>query len=535
MSDERIHRPNLSRWLIGHPRWMGLPPVLVYLILMVPAVCIRRAQINPDAVCYIRLAGYLLRGDWAHAFSGYWSPLLPGCLAPLMAGGLDGLWGARVAIALFGLLYLLAADRLLRRFDGMTPTMTPAMRLAVMLVTALFTVRLAVKIITPDLPMAAALLGYLALVRDRDGNARPRRFFLAGVMGGAAYLAKAYALPFVLAHLPMTLLIQRWQHRQRASRIAVAWGAGMLGLALPAVPWIALLSHDYGRLTMGTAGRFNHNNVDHAPPEVQYHPLFFIPPDPYIVENEIKDRRMTGAWNPLASRDNLRRQWAIARDNAPRILAALGGFDGAWLVPLSIIAALGFAMIRGKPHGDIPWLAMTVAVYCAGFLFVYFEPRLIEAAMRFPAMLLCVSVAGRFKARAAWIPIAVFAVSAIAGLPGAFRAPEGDEIYRQAAVALRDIHVTGPIAANNRGVGTYVAYFLDAKLITLPPTDSPAEIDRYCREAGVRCLVIGHELPGKDGPSSAVEQLAHDGGWKRVQQLSNIRVGMEVYVRAIPE
>ena len=548
MTDDRYHRLSHPPWLIARTYLIWLIPLLLYALLIMPATYIRRAQINPDAIVYIRLSTYLLRGDLAHAFSGYWSPLFPWCMTPLLATGMDGLIAAHVLLAVIGAGYVLMAYRLLRAVAGIAP----GVQFWIMIVAALTAARMAVKIVSPDLLMAALLMAYLSVVHHADVLRRPGRALLAGFLGSLAYLAKAYALPFFLVHFPITLFIHSWRERGKNSvtsgppvssnlkttHLPVTILAGIGGFLFLAGPWIALLSHSYGRLTMATAGSFNHNQVDAAPDEVKYRFTRFVPPDPYLIENEIKDRRATEHWSPFDSRDHLARQLKTIQTNARQILLALASFDGIWLVPLCILATILLSLPRPGIGWEAPWLAITLLIYCSGFTIVYFEPRLIEAALKFPAMLLCVMLSVQLATR--WslrlLPIAVitiFAAAALIDLPGAFRPAGRDEILRQAGQAMRDHGLKGPIASNNRGTGMYVAYFSDTKLVSMPPTDSVREFERDCRTSGVRCVVIAKEI-GRTGTienPSAPEIAVRGVGWRRRARVADLRQQIEVYER----
>jgi hypothetical protein len=561
MSDVPFQRFANPPFLARSPRRIWLWPLLVYAILVVPAVWLRRGQINPDSICYIRLSTYLLRHDWSHAVSGYWSPLFPWCMAPLLATGMEGLVAAHVMLGVIGAVYLIAAHQLLKQFDAIQP----AARFWMMMIAALVTVRLVVKIISPDLLMAAILLFYLAAMHRRDVLRRPMLAFLAGILGGLAYLAKAYALPFFIAHFLLTLLLRGWISRREADPIrrvgagqlcAVAL-AGMLGCLLVAGPWIALLSHSYGRLTISTAGPFNHNEAPGAPEELKYRFSFFIPPDPYLTESEIIDRRVTRFWSPFDSAERMRRQWRIAEANTPQILATLGSFDRIWLVPvcLAIASALGITlMLRRRVQTEtdaweLPWLAMTLLVYCSGFTIVYFESRLIEAALRFPAMLLCVLLAihagqhvaarsSKLTRCGTALPIfvlVVFSVSALIDLPRSFTHARRDGMPRAVADAMRAAQLHGPIASSNRGIGGYVAYFLNAKLITIPVNQSASDYQRECDMGHACCVVVVREFG--DGrippqpPPPALMTVVEGSGWTRRVRIADARMQIDVYER----
>ena len=546
------------------PYLIWLLPLLLYVALGIPAAWMQRELINPDAIAYIRLSRYLLAGDWHHAFSGYWSPLYPCLMAPLIATGMDGLLAAHLTLALCGGLFVWMAHRLLRQFEDTIPPLT---RLWMLLVTACVAVHLMARIVSPDLLMGAVLMGYLATAARSSVLVRPRQAFRAGVLGGMTYLAKAYALPFFLVQFPVTLLMHALALRRArvagagigrsvpARRLLVACAAGLLGFSTLAGPWIGLLSHRYGRLTMATAGPINHNEAARAPAEVKYRPTFFVPPDPYITEAELLDQRVTRFWSPLESWQRLRQQWEVMRDNVPQIVRALAKFDGVGLVPIALVIGLISAPLvlrGGAVEWRSAWLAMTIAIYCAGFTAVYFEPRLIEAALWCPAFLLCVLLmrravgllAGRGERVArgakAGLPCLVFAtytVTAVAGGLWAWRRPVHDRLFRDVAASMRSAGLRGPIACSSRGIGAYVAYFLDAKLITIPATDSPEEYERDCRRGAVQCLLINRSAPSGTTPSdptSSAQLVATGPGWVKRLELANSRAHIDVYSRARP-
>lgn len=56
MSIVQFQRFANPSFLARGPRRIWLWPLLVHTILVVPAIWVRRAQINPDATCYIRLS-----------------------------------------------------------------------------------------------------------------------------------------------------------------------------------------------------------------------------------------------------------------------------------------------------------------------------------------------------------------------------------------------------------------------------------------------------------------------------------------------
>src|SRR5204863_2907885 len=92
---------------------------------------------------------------------------------------------------------------------------------------------------------------------------RARTTIVAGLVGGLAYLAKSYALPFVVAHFTLVHAVRWISSRSRGSRRMVAerFLAGMVAFLAVALPWITTISLKYGHLTASTAGSYSWNLI----------------------------------------------------------------------------------------------------------------------------------------------------------------------------------------------------------------------------------------------------------------------------------
>src|SRR5881394_3864362 len=179
-------------------------PLLVYGMVALKLGLADREVMNGDTVSYVRRAGYLLRGDFYHFISEHFSLMICWLMAPLVAAGIDGLYAARIVTGCIGAAHLVLVIKLSERLLAVHWIW----RLLLGLALAPFLAFVAIRAITPDHLLAAWLVGYFIIVLD---PALPRsrwRQFAAGIVGGMAYLAKAFALPFVLVHLLLTLLMQ---------------------------------------------------------------------------------------------------------------------------------------------------------------------------------------------------------------------------------------------------------------------------------------------------------------------------------------
>src|SRR5258706_11520657 len=232
MENEPKHDPlRLLRNLL----YFGLP-LLVYISTVIPLALASRDRINPDAVAYIRRALYISRGDFYHSLSGYWSPLISWCIAPLIKPTVYPLHAARFICCAWGAIWLIAAGIFFDRFT----TIHRFWKICVLTISAIYIAEIAARQITPDVMLAACLLLYLSITLSPNFLRRPSLQFLARVVGGFAYLAKAYALPFVLVHLPLTILIRTWLDHETGTtrpKILLPLARALLGIVIFSLPW----------------------------------------------------------------------------------------------------------------------------------------------------------------------------------------------------------------------------------------------------------------------------------------------------------
>ncbi|MGA2499370.1 MAG: hypothetical protein ABSH20_16645, partial [Tepidisphaeraceae bacterium] len=356
-----------------------LVPLLVYVAVAIPLYLAYCDMVNPDGFCYARRAAYLARGQWWASISGYWSPLICWCMAPLLRCGMDGVHAARVVLGLGGAGLVLAFGWMLRA----VLEWHWGLRLAAASLLAPAAAAMAMRQISPDTLLGAVLMGYLALAGRRDLLERRWIAVGAGLLGGLAYLAKAYAFPFVLVHLPLTIAMLAWMLRRQGRfhtgrNAMVSITLALAGFALLAGPWVAVLSWRYGQLTISTSGARAHAQVGPGDAGSAWdwnRPV----PDPYIIPPENHEFLRCAFWSPFSSRQAWSHQLHVVRNNAQtldrtfRLYAPVGlALAGIALLPLTM-----WLQPRGRRWQGI-WLGLTLALYCAGYLPVYFHPRYIH-------------------------------------------------------------------------------------------------------------------------------------------------------------
>jgi hypothetical protein len=306
-------------------------PFVVQIILLAKATWLFREQINPDAISYLRIAGYYLHGQTDLMVSGVWGPLLSWLIAPLLLVFDDGLLAAHVAVAISAIVFLFGTYSLLRAMK-----LPDSAVMAGTWITVFLSVYWSTTVISPDLLMGGIFCWGISRLLSGKYDLG------TGLILGVAYLAKHVALPLSgMAVIAFAII-----NRPRLGAIAIV-GVGFL---LIAGPWIAALSYKYGRPTFSTIGPIQHAIV--GPPDVyRDHPdhLHFYKPEPgRITTSEDPTNLPYNYWSPIESWAYARHQASLVYHNAGTILHYLRSFD--WL-GLGIISAIfGIVGIRkGDP------------------------------------------------------------------------------------------------------------------------------------------------------------------------------------------
>jgi hypothetical protein len=518
----------------------------VYTVLVGFLAFQQRGYINADFVGYATIAKRVAGapGPWLTA---YWSPLYSWLMAPffaLRAG--DGLWIGRGVLILGGTLYLWALHLLARRFHDANPRRNLLITAGVLTCGVLQAAIWAAALLDPDLLADGLIFLCCALLLDPDLDRRPRRALAAGVVAGLAYLAKAYALPYLVFLLPLTLLLQAVAQRERTGACArrclriIPWFA--LGLLLVAGPWIATLSAGRGHLTISSAGAANHANM--SPENLGKDPLW----KPGLVADFIADPHLEPDWRPWQDREHLRHQLALALANARNCVGHVAG----WLALL--VMSLGVVLMRrvrskapmhsAAERFAIAWLLGAASLYCAGYCMVNLEARYIAPVV---APLLClaalVALCGESatarqgpQSLARWRPgravftgvlmVAVFAAQDLYRAQHvAYQHSQCSPIAigqivaeRLAAERARGTLAEGPLASSWYHRGLYVAYAGDrvAAYLGTPRASEPADMTAQLNASGARCYLRWVD-PGKPAAAlSAIEAFVPGAPWVRV-------------------
>jgi hypothetical protein len=324
-------------------------------------------QLNPDGIAYIRAARHYTAGAFDLAISGWWSPLLIWLLVPAVAVGADPILTVKLLGVGLGVIFALGVALILREIGlGLHAYLGFAGSLLVALV-------MIPEPISPDLLVAAVLTLYFAASVRLIWSASPSHWLVSGLIGGVAYLAKSYALPFVTVHLVFTFALQlncsalSYQvpgGRPRRPTLVAApgrrgfhprWGIdggpGCTGRSLRGTspPFTTLQAPRPGRLT------------------VWENPKEISAPWPF--------------WSPLDGLAGIKRQAQTIILGSRQAINALR-VDSAGLTLIGLVLAVG--LLSPRPllpmHRIRLWALGSILVYATGYILIFVEPRYIWPA-----------------------------------------------------------------------------------------------------------------------------------------------------------
>lgn len=443
-------------------------------------------KLFPDTTSYISIAQKYLEGDFVNAVNSYWAPLLSWAMVPFLALGFDPLQSIKFVTIAAGTATIFAADSLFAAFP-IAASLRRLMLLALVPAILYFSMSMA----TPDMLPTALLTAYFGIVFRNNYAARPANGVLCGVLGGVAYLSKHYALPFFVIHF---LLLNAWHYRfnHAGARILKHTAGGLLACALVAVPWIAAISLEQGRLTMGTSGARTHAYMGPQSRGDTFAHGLVAPENPTAISAwEDPSTDMLEPWSPFESRENFRFYLGLVSRNSIEAARAFFIFS-----PLSIPIVVAYVVwIRRINVNGAALPVLTMVLYTPAYLSILIEQRylwpLSILLMLMTGLLLTALAARARKLGASGLRIAGAACLASFVLGPTFKLAQefdtGADLYRLATRLNRDYGVHGNIAAHNQYKSPlYMSCFMGARFF--------GTSDRSLSEAQIESVLLEHDI-----------------------------------------
>ena len=219
---------------------------------------------NPDGVSYQDMGDQFWRGNWHAALNSYWSPLYGWTIGLILRIARPAMAWQYPVVHLLNFAILLAAlfcfeffwrELLAWREDKNRGVESEPFvwALGYLLFAYVHFVFHPLELVTPDLIVAA--LVYLAsgwMLRFASGRMSAAYAGLLGVVLGVGYLAKTAMFSFAVVVLATMFAVA-------CKRRAGKWLAGtaLLGFLAISIPFIAALSWNAHRFTLGDSGKLN--------------------------------------------------------------------------------------------------------------------------------------------------------------------------------------------------------------------------------------------------------------------------------------
>jgi 4-amino-4-deoxy-L-arabinose transferase-like glycosyltransferase len=464
------------------------------------------AGINRDALSYFTIARSYAEGH--PVVRGYWSPLLPWLMAPIIALGSDPFVAFRIVAGVAGALWALLAALI-----GERAGLPPSSRLALAGTVCLIILWTAFYPQEPDLLSAAVVGLYLWLMTSPTFARRPVLFgILAGLVGALGYYAKYYNYAFFLVHFPVSCLILEYRSHGRSVVIRTI-AAGLASFTVAVLPWVLAVSARYGHLTMTTSSAIGRAIVGPSGENHPYGTRLYTEPEDILFPGEDPQLRhyQDVGWSPLESVENLKHQIRLTWSNASEWL-------GTTLGPLGPIPALGLLAlgltslttpVQPIRSAHTRWILFTVVLYAGGYLSAfaagflrYYYPILPLLMIGLLQLVDALSQPLRRLFRPRWAQTAAGLLAlALPTLSFSWFWPILSSLRTRENTCLRDASAALSASLVPPMVGTIdqesqISYYTSTRTYGVIPADWPAaEVDRQLTLLGVRSILTTPQDP----------------------------------------
>jgi hypothetical protein len=499
--------------------------VAAHAALLLVAVWHNRGSFGPDAIPYMRIAGYYASGDTALMISGYWGPLISWLMAPLIRLGVPALTAAWTIMFISAIGLLLSCVLLFRRLR-----LPPAgQSLASTLVAIVSVGWCASDAITPDLLLCTFILFAIARTISAPWLSSTRYQAGTGLVWSIAYFSKAVAFP--LAFL-ITAGIACFWWLTRSTRLLPLMRAAAVTLTaflICALPWLTVLSIKYHRPTFSVTLVVNHGGVgpgvDPGDIRISTFQMFHTPAPGRISSWEDPTSLPYPMWSAFQSLPNALHQLKLIEVNALFELATIRNFDLLGFGFVSLIVGTALVWVGREHAGGVePWqwcIAPLLAVlliylpnYGASSRYYYLAYIFLLAA----SVGLANWISGRVTPSPAlmrrMLYVAIAASFSIGMLPEVWAAVHKEARWQQTiarararADQLRSEGIVGPVAGGAVD-GVYLSYSLSQPFHGSVPMASMHDFDGL--KGKVKLLLVERNNP-------AIDMLRTDANYRELE------------------
>jgi hypothetical protein len=286
---------------------------------------------------------------------------------------------------------------------------------------------------------------------------------------------------------------------------AIARGAigFLVGLGTLTLPWVAVITTAYQRLTFGTASRFNFALIG---PDSFWYPTLTLGLFPPANEHALSSWEDPGLlpqkiWNPFSSTANFAFWLQKIVSNWGYFCEILNGFSVLALPALGAGFYMAIQQMRREQRKYDPGIALflSLLIYAGGYTLVFLEKRYIWICaigilLGGLSAIQIGSVSYRLSRR--WASLLVVALSLSFAVPAINWLRENLGMDREYYDAARDLpDMRGSHFVSNDLTALYYAYYKGAKFYGLPKGD-PEKITQQLRQYRIdRYFLMGPREP----------------------------------------
>jgi len=382
-------QPSVSR---RTPTWIFAVAILgcIFQLIWFGLKCFN--QIDYDGMAYTGIARHLHQGEFHSAINAFRSPLLSWLIAAASFAHADYLHiGKFINVASFLLSFVL----LYRFAESLWHS-----RLASSLAVLLFALgrglaAASVEMITPDFLFGALVLIYFIVLLRCLRDARAKDWFSLGTVHGLAFLAKAFALPWLALCTLVGVILSDGSWRARAVRLASA----ALIPVIVASAWATVLHSKYGVFTTGSQFKTNLLQWTLRAYREHHDPTYALLTDTTKVVDEyiVDDPMPPGAWPwtyHVGIKQALPKLMLAEANNVPRVLKEMM----IVVTPGGLIAFMASVAIvtRRRHRYPVEWRVVTVIAVGAISLVCAYSMLVFDSRYLYPLIPLVLAVAARF-------------------------------------------------------------------------------------------------------------------------------------------
>ena len=350
-------------------------------------------EIDYDGMAYTGIARHLIHGQYSSSINGFRSPLLSWIIALASLGRADLVWVGKLInvsafLAALALLYIFA--------KSLWHSQTVASVAVALFALGRGHIVNTVTMVVPDFLFAALTLVYFIVLLRCLRQPTSKNWFYLGAVHGVAFLAKAFALPWLglCTFAAAALSVGGW--KKKGLRLASAAIIPIVVLAA----WACVLHSKYGVFTSGTQFKANLLQWTLRPqhPDPTYSVMLDLSQtmDEYMVDDPMPPHSWPWVYR-ISVRQALPKIIQAEKRNIPMVVKEL-------LIVATPGAAIAFLFILGifapskKRRNEHPIESITVAViaWAAIILVGAYCMLVFDARYLYPLTALVLAVAARF-------------------------------------------------------------------------------------------------------------------------------------------